>query len=323
MSQDEPIVVSDGEDNNPGPIRHRGESKISKKGQRTARRWIFTDFKMVKSMKEMAKAKGVRFIEWANEICPETERHHRQARCQFTTPVTRGVVQDMVGYKVHVDMEMDQFKSHCYCSTQDPDGSGPNTKRESYPDGPLQKYFGDVHHESWGKEVEQGNRSDIGNLYEAVKEGKSVVELFEEHTEPMFKYHSAAEKLRKALDVADQPKFETKTVNVICGPPGTGKSHAADCIFGEDKVGWRDGRSSSRFAFALARCSTSTRRCGRPSSGRAMTPRSTRLYAWTGLMAPGCHSRRSRLCSTATPTGCQSRAPLRGDGLLPSSLPVT
>lgn len=223
-----------------GPVRHQKETKVSKKAQRSYRAWTWTDFKMMNSIDDQMKNERVRFIEWANEIAPETKAKHRQAWGQFLQGVTMGQVQKMVGYKCHCEPVKDPVGCHYYCSTQDQEGSGFNTKLKD-PEKPqlgLQEYFGEqaTWHETRGTQVKQGSRSDIHDLYQSLKEGKSVLECFEEHTEPMFKYIRAATDLRKELDKKDKPKFERKLVHVWCGPPGTGKSHKADCVHGEELV---------------------------------------------------------------------------------------
>lgn len=227
-------VIDLSQDDEPvfGPVRHK-KGAVSKKHQRTARRWTFTDFEMKVPIATLEADSRVQFVEWANELAPGTGRKHRQARIGFKQPQSRGVLQALLDSKVHCDVEMDREKSHYYCTGLNPQGDGP--KLQSYPAGPEQEYF-EPKLESCGKEVVQGERTDIQSLYAAVKSGSHVLELFEEHTRDMFKYHGAVTKLQKALDDANKPGFSPLEVYFICGEPGTGKSHWADCVYGEKQV---------------------------------------------------------------------------------------
>lgn len=180
------------------------------------RKWVWTDFKMDKSIDDMFDNSTANIIMWANEICPDTGRKHRQARGTFKNPISRNMLQDIVGHKCHAEPEQDTPKSIGYCNGSDPE----------------KKYFAEP--ESRGAEVSQGQRTDIENLAEAVKEGKGDLYLFENHTKEAYKYQNGIRAHRKALD--KKPKFEAKEVYIISGPPGVGKSHFPDCHYGEEKT---------------------------------------------------------------------------------------
>lgn len=100
----------------------------------------------------------------------------------------------------------DQAKA--YCSKEETRLSGPFT----YGEEPLGS----------------GTRSDLISLKRSIDEGKSQLELFEDHFEPMLKYHKGIA-LYRSLKVP--PRTEKTKVIVLFGPTGTGKSYHAHTQF--------------------------------------------------------------------------------------------
>lgn len=109
------------------------------------------------------------------------------------------------------------------------------------------KKSGKVHEEGKAEEIEpeqrkQGNRSDLKNLMNDIKEGKSRFELMEAHPEAMAKYSKFADEYRQGLARADEKeivwpvKLPWATIDKpepslkkrhlwIWGPPDLGKTY--------------------------------------------------------------------------------------------------
>lgn len=99
-------------------------------------------------------------------------------------------------------------QAKAYCSKEETRLSGPFT----YGEEPLGS----------------GARSDLISLKRSIDEGKSQLELFEDHFEPMLKYHKGIA-LYRSLKVP--PRTDKTRVIVLFGPTGTGKSHTAHKSF--------------------------------------------------------------------------------------------
>lgn len=71
-----------------------------------------------------------------------------------------------------------------------------------------------------------GNRSDLSELYNDLKSGKSDAELQELHTSTYAKYYKAVDRMRLNLSTSDSA-FQHVKVTVLYGDAGTGKTRRA------------------------------------------------------------------------------------------------
>lgn len=81
---------------------------------------------------------------------------------------------------------------------------------------------------TYGTISNPGKRTDISSLREAVKAGKSVCELYDEH-DAMWKYHRAAKDYKLHLDMQEK-QFTPMEVICLIGPPGSGKTRLANTM---------------------------------------------------------------------------------------------
>lgn len=96
----------------------------------------------------------------------------------------------------------------------------------------------------FGKRSTQGKRSDLQEAIQAVKDGKSIREIAENHSSAYVKYGRGLKDLRLTL----QKGYDHEDVRGIWlhGPPGSGKSHSAREIAGshlflKSQNKWWDG----------------------------------------------------------------------------------
>lgn len=75
-----------------------------------------------------------------------------------------------------------------------------------------------------GTKSSQGKRTDIDNAMEAVKEGMSELELFENHSNVAFRYPGALNRYRLLVEKKNRPKYLKKYVEVRHGTTGSGKT---------------------------------------------------------------------------------------------------
>lgn len=78
-----------------------------------------------------------------------------------------------------------------------------------------------------GSRPEQGKRNDLIKLKDDIKAGKSVMELFEDNTQGMFKYRQSALAYRLECRKKETKRFEPVKVYVLIGEAGHGKTRWA------------------------------------------------------------------------------------------------
>lgn len=160
----------------------------------------------------------VTFNNYPKDFCPKVfEQHckyfvigkeigksgtpHLQCYLEFKMPYRLKKIQALFKSKVHIERRKGKaLQAADYC------------KKE-------QDFY------EFGQISQQGKRNDIASLREAVKAGKSIVSLYDEH-DAMWKYHRAAKDFRLHLDMSDK-KFTVMEVICYYGPAGSGKTGRA------------------------------------------------------------------------------------------------
>lgn len=177
---------------------------------RTARCWQFTDFKGLKTLKEIKDEKGVEYVGYGEEVCPTTNRQHRQGMIYFKEPVRMTQVKTTIGGDPHVE---------------------PTRFAEA-----LDKYNrkeGKFH--ELGTRPKQGARTDIMKAQEVAKTCNGDIKMIMEQVPVEYiKYSRGLEKMAEAF----QHKIHWRTVKgyIIWGKSSTGKTHYAKCQMGEENV---------------------------------------------------------------------------------------
>lgn len=147
------------------------------------------------------------------EACPTTGTHHWQ--CYFETKNRRALNSVIKHWRqtiplpisLHIEVSRgsaDQNKAYC-------------SKTES---AIADSFF------EWGEPMKQGERSDLAQYVDAVKQGADEYTLMSEHTATWAKYHSLANRVRQVVAKRNQADRPLK-VSWLFGAPGTGKTHTA------------------------------------------------------------------------------------------------
>lgn len=217
-------------------------------GGKTCRRWVCTiqaqhDTLAMENGKRSswrppagAGPTKIRYLVMQQEVGSETGRLHWQGYVEFSQPVRAAGVRKSLScpWAWVKPARGTATQARAYCTKED----------TRAPDG-MRVEWGSPGVES------QGKRNDLIAVATLVAEGRSLVEVASEHPETFIRYHAGIQKLLQlqahaARSVEMRPNLE---VIVICGPPGTGKSHWAReqwpdlfaLAVGSQQVIWFDG----------------------------------------------------------------------------------
>lgn len=180
------------------------------------RLWCGTQFDLEFDFKKLVDDEVLTFVAWGDEVCPTTDRKHKQFWCMFKNP--RGSAKQ-VG-KLFASWPDFKMKGKVFpCS-----GSIKNNDDYCSKEGSYHKY---------GNEPEQGKRSDIVGCMTMVKEGASELEIAETAPGLWCQYGRRFEDYRALLS---EDRDWIPEVKVWWGEPGTGKSRAARDWLGEYDV---------------------------------------------------------------------------------------
>lgn len=171
----------------------------------------------------------LKYCIWQEEACPDTGKHHYQGYMEYDTPVSMKAVKALFGVDMHLETRKgSQAQAIAYCS-----------KEESRIDGPFE----------WGEKKNQGTRTDLRNIFDMVKAGKTDLEIAEEDPSGFIRYHRGIGNARFAVRKATCKDQRNVEVELHWGDPGTGKTlHAYDkypdlyCLSGSGNSSlWFDG----------------------------------------------------------------------------------
>lgn len=170
------------------------------------RLWCFTNFAKLDLDYESLISDRVRYIAFGEEKCSSTGRTHHQGFIYFKNPQSSKKNVAKLLHNSHVEQcHGSLFDNETYCSKE----------------GTLQTF---------GIKPSAGRRTDIIACMDAIKEGVSEVEIAESNPQLWCQYGRRFETYRALL----QPKRRWKSeVYVFWGPAGTGKSHEAWRLAGD------------------------------------------------------------------------------------------
>lgn len=198
-----------------------------------SRRWCFTSY----SDKVNIKTDNIDYIIYQHEICPTTNKQHKQGylvttnKCAFKT--VKSYFDDE---KIHIERAIGTHEQCIkYCSKTET--RKPDTK-------PIE----------WGNKncIQQGKRNDLENIITEIKSNKTIkwTDLCEKYTAVIAKYEKfvrkAADQYKCRIIEEDIGRTEMTNLIVIYGPSGTGKTtwikqNVKDCYWKNESHKWWDG----------------------------------------------------------------------------------
>lgn len=153
---------------------------------------------------------GVNYLVYQWEKCPSTGEPHIQGYAEFPNKITYNNAVKRLGcskaWKSARKGTAQQAAEYC----KKPERWGAETGETGY--GPWE--LGEM---SKG----QGDRSDLRDVFNMCKEGKSLLEIAEKHPSDAIRYSTG---ISKIMATTQQNTFEEKKITVFVGKTSTGKS---------------------------------------------------------------------------------------------------
>lgn len=198
--------------------------KGNRKGQRS-RNWCFTlyeKFDPTLCFEHKENDGKFRYICAGQEICPETGRQHIQGWCQFNEAKSFGQCKKLLrSNSVHIE----QVRGSC-------DENDEYCKK----DGKWK---------SCGNFRRMGERMDISEVHEMLKDGASVKEIAEANFQTYLKFPRAIDDYRQIISKENAKAWRSVEVILISGATGTNKTRwaatQADYIIRGHSLEWWDG----------------------------------------------------------------------------------
>lgn len=172
-----------------------------------SRRWVFTAYNGLDWLKQAYEGQlsaNVKFIQFSLEKCPSTGRIHAQGYVELRNAAAGSTFQKYFKPcgEIHVDVAKgDQASNLKYTS-----------KEESHVEGPFK----------WGTPAKQGDRKDLEELADMVKEGASMAKVIDANPGAYVRYHRGLRALEehylKPLDRGEP------VIYYLHGDPACGKS---------------------------------------------------------------------------------------------------
>lgn len=143
----------------------------------------------------------IRGIAWGQETCPKTGKKHMQGFVQFFGQSRFARFQKLIKSKCHMEVVRGSInENEEYCSKE----------------GIYAKL---------GKFVKQGQRVDIEQLHDEMKNGKRLCEIADENPKLWLQYHNGLTSLKHHVDkIRLENKFRDIKTTILVGDAGTGKT---------------------------------------------------------------------------------------------------
>lgn len=152
------------------------------------------------------KKHKIKYLVYQQEICPETKKPHIQGYVEFVNQRTtmKTIKKIFNDNTLHIEVRRGtQTEARDYCM-----------KAESQDKDPIEL----------GKFVTSGRRTDIEQMYQSLKEGKSPTEIMDLYPSMYVKYHKAIDRCYNNLHQKEEGKYKDIQVNVLYGVAGSGKT---------------------------------------------------------------------------------------------------
>lgn len=170
-----------------------------------SRNWCFTIFDSTWNGQSVWDSNMgiIRYIGWAVERAPTTDKTHMQGWLQTINPKDFSVVQSMLGCGAHIEVcRGNEHQNQTYISKE----NNPTT---------------------FGTFVSQGHRSDLEDVKKTIDLGGTMMDVAQNHFGDYVRYHTGFEKYKKLVQQKNTRDFRTVKVSIYAGSTGTGKTRSA------------------------------------------------------------------------------------------------
>lgn len=197
----------------------------------TSRNYCFTAFNL-DQLNKLKSLKEIKYICYENEICPKTGTFHYQGYLELTKPMRfAALIKQITNETCFIRFfkrKGTQQQAIDYC------------KKDAIA-GKEGCVF-----EEYGERAQQGERTDLNIIYDALDNGENFKELWKEHQDIFTKHHKAFEKYASLVEPTRNWQTE---LEIHYGKAGTGKSKKAheenpdayDLLIPNSETIWFDG----------------------------------------------------------------------------------
>lgn len=185
----------------------------------TSRRWCFTSYR-VELRPKIEGESPARYLIYQGEVCPETKRQHLQGYAEFSKPVSRKVLQGLVG------------DNTCHCEV----ARGTREQARDYCKDRSKQTFTEVFESGNWESGGQGTRNDLEGATNYIKANRPLRDVAQDMPTVYVKYHKGLKELDFILN--EPPTWRTVSTSVFHGTPGSGKSKLARQLADDAKLSY-------------------------------------------------------------------------------------
>jgi len=199
-----------------------GNTSVNLNKGRT-RAWVFTAYEQdYKTLDTYLRGANFSYWVYQYEVCPKTQREHRQGAFRLTHPISFSSLQKHLP-GIHLEPTRSESHAFRYCCKEE--SRKPKTETVMY-----------------GTPPKQGKRSDLSAMAKDVIDGKSIEEIARRHPGGYIRYNRGIMALQHAISPYRQAK---PIIRWYYGSAGSGKTFAAVGLekdyYIKDGTMWWDG----------------------------------------------------------------------------------
>lgn len=175
-------------------------------------------------------ANHIKYLIYQHELCPTTGKDHLQTYIEFKNARhTTGGIQKILGANVHIEARRGtrhDARKYCYKS-----------------DTQIRPCI------ELGTWTEQGERTDLEGMYEALKAGAVPADLMDLNPELYMRYYKAFDRVFQNIQSKNVNKFRPVDVSIIQGETGASKTRSVIDRYGPENVYTLEGPENGSLWF--------------------------------------------------------------------------